>query len=116
MVAPLAKYYRIEPQDITVLHDDVDLPFGTVRIKAGGGEAGHNGLRSVTKHLGTQDYVRIRIGIGRSQNPNIPTDKHVLSNFTASEEKELPFIFETVSDAIDAILADGVLKAQAVIN
>src|ERR1700761_5231923 len=83
-VGPLAKFYSVAPADVVVIHDDLDLDFGRIRLKIGGGEGGHNGLRSVAATLGTKDFQRVRIGIGRPPGRKDPA-AFVLENFTADE-------------------------------
>ncbi|MGI8627018.1 MAG: aminoacyl-tRNA hydrolase [Geodermatophilaceae bacterium] len=111
-VRALLDYYK--PADLSsliVLHDELDLPFGVVRIKQGGGDNGHNGLRSITGSLGSPDYVRIRIGIGRPVGRQSAAD-FVLRDFTATERTELPSILENAAHAVRLILSAGVVAAQ----
>src|ERR1700748_2378963 len=96
-VGPLAKFYSVAPADIVVIHDDLDLDFGRIRLKIGGGEGGHNGLRSVAATLGTKDFQRVRIGIGRPPGRKDPA-AFVLENFTADERAEVPTICEQAAD------------------
>ena len=110
-VAGLAGYYRIPAGQLVVIHDELDLPFGTIRLKRGGGDNGHNGLRSVTASLGTRDYYRVRFGIGRPPGRMDPA-VFVLRDFTAAERKELPFLLDRAADAAEALLADGLAAAQ----
>lgn len=110
-VRPLLDYYKVDPLSLIVAHDELDLPFGTVRIKQGGGDNGHNGLRSVTQSLGTPDYVRVRIGIGRPVGRLAPAD-FVLRDFTAVERAELPAVLDQAARAVMMIIADGVEHAQ----
>jgi len=110
-VRPLLDYYQADPGSLIVLHDELDLAFGTVRIKQGGGNNGHNGLRSVTRAVGTPDYVRVRIGIGRPVGRQAPAD-FVLREFTATESAELPAILDDAAGAVTMIIAGGVLAAQ----
>lgn len=110
-VAALVRYHHVEARDLVVVHDDIDLPFGTVRLKRGGGEGGHNGLRDITKALGTADYVRVRVGVGRPPGHREAAD-HVLRGFTAVERKELPLIVADAADALEAVLTDGLEAAQ----
>lgn len=110
-VAALARYHKVLPEDIVVVHDDLDLPLGTIRLKRGGGEGGHNGLRSVTKSLGTPDYVRIRFGIGRPPGSMDAAD-YVLKPFGAAERKTLPTLIDEAIEAIEAVLTDGLEAAQ----
>ena len=110
-VAGVSGYHRLDPEHIVVVHDDLDLPFGAIRLKRGGGDNGHNGLRSVTAHLGTREYYRVRIGIGRPPGRMDPA-AYVLRDFSAAERKELPFVLDRAADAVEALLADGLTAAQ----
>jgi PTH1 family peptidyl-tRNA hydrolase len=94
-----------------VVHDELDLPYGTIRLKRGGGDSGHHGLRSVTAHLGTPEYYRVRIGIGRPPGRMDPA-AYVLRDFSAAERKELPFLLDRAADAVEALLAGGLAAAQ----
>jgi len=110
-VRGVSGYYRIGAGQTVVIHDELDLPFGTIRLKRGGGDNGHNGLRSVTAHLGTRDYYRVRIGIGRPPGRMDPA-AYVLRDFSAAERKELPLVLETAADAVEALLTSGLAAAQ----
>jgi PTH1 family peptidyl-tRNA hydrolase len=110
-VAALADFYKIPPSRIVVIHDDLDVPFGEVRLKFGGGTGGHNGLRSVSDALGTRDFFRVRFGIGRPPGRMDPA-VFVLRDFTAAERKEVPLLVERAADAVEALLADGLESAQ----
>lgn len=110
-VAALRDFYKIPPGRIVVVHDDLDLPFGEIRLKRGGGAGGHNGLRSVTAALGSPDYYRVRFGIGRPPGRMDPA-VFVLRDFSASERKELPLVIERCADAVEALLGDGLERAQ----
>jgi peptidyl-tRNA hydrolase, PTH1 family len=110
-VAGLSGYYRVPPGRLVVIHDELDLPFGTIRLKRGGGDNGHNGLRSVTAHLGTRDYYRVRIGIGRPPGRMDPA-AYVLRNFAAPEAEELPLLLDRAADAVEALLTSGLAAAQ----
>ena len=110
-VAGISGYHRPDTEHIVVVHDELDLPFGTIRLKRGGGDNGHNGLRSVTAHLGTREYYRVRIGIGRPPGRMDPA-AYVLRDFSAGERKELPFLLDRAADAVEALLADGLTAAQ----
>ncbi|WP_296667431.1 aminoacyl-tRNA hydrolase [Demequina sp.] len=107
----LAKYHSVAPEDVIVVHDDLDIPFGAVKIKRGGGSGGHNGLKDITKALGTPDYVRVRVGIGRPPG-RMDAAAFVLKPFSAAERKELPFLVDDAADAVEAVLADGLEAAQ----
>jgi len=110
-VAGLAKFFDIAPGHIIVVHDELDISVHEVRIKQGGGHAGHNGLRDIISALGTQDFIRVRVGIGRPPGQQ-ETSEFVLKDFSTAEKKELALTLETGSDAIEAILVDGLMKAQ----
>ncbi len=110
-VAGLRGYYHLDPARIVVIHDELDLPFGTIRLKLGGGDNGHNGLRSITAALGTREYYRVRVGIGRPPGRMDPA-AFVLRDFTAAERKELPFLLDRAADATEALLATGLAAAQ----
>jgi PTH1 family peptidyl-tRNA hydrolase len=110
-VAGLRGYYHLPPGQIVVIHDELDLPFGTIRLKLGGGDNGHNGLRSVTAALGTRDYYRVRFGIGRPPGRMDPA-AFVLRDFTAAERKELPFLVDRAADAVEVLLSTGLAAAQ----
>ncbi|PFG29063.1 aminoacyl-tRNA hydrolase [Corynebacterium renale] len=113
-VAPLAEALGLSPDRIIVLHDELDLPAGTVRIKVGGNENGHNGLKSITEHLGTRDYVRVRIGIGRPpKDSGVSIPDWVLADFT---EPEMDAALERAAQAAALVAREGVQKAQNVIH
>ena len=109
-VAGVSGYHRLDPEHIVVIHDDLDLRFGTIRLKLGGGDNGHNGLRSVTARLGS-DYFRARIGIGRPPGRMDPA-AYVLRDFAAPERAELPLILERAADAVEVLLDKGLAAAQ----
>lgn len=110
-VAGLAQYFHVEPDRVLVVHDEVDIPFGTVRLKVGGGEGGHNGLRDISKALGTRDYVRTRTGVGRPPG-RMDTAGFVLRNFTSAEVRELPHLLDEAADAVEMVLTAGLAAAQ----
>jgi peptidyl-tRNA hydrolase, PTH1 family len=110
-VASLRAFYKLPAERVLVLHDELDVPFGTIRLKLGGGDNGHNGLRSVTASLGTRDYHRLRIGIGRPPGRMDPAD-FVLRNFSPTERKELPEILGRSADAVETLLTSGLATAQ----
>lgn len=109
--ASLAAFYKIPAARIVAVHDDLDLDFGTVRAKIGGGEGGHNGLRSMSKFLGTKDYARVRFGIGRPPGRMDPAD-YVLSDFSAAERKELDFLVDRAADMVESVVEIGVEPTQ----
>jgi len=110
-VSGASGYYRLDAERILVIHDELDLPFGSIRLKRGGGDNGHNGLRSVTLRLGTREYYRARIGIGRPPGRMDPA-AYVLRDFSAPERKELPLVLERAADAVEMLLTDGLAAAQ----
>jgi PTH1 family peptidyl-tRNA hydrolase len=107
----LANFYKVPVEQIIAVHDELDLPYGTLRLKRGGGEGGHNGLRSMSKSLGSREYLRVRFGIGRPPGRQDPAD-FVLSNFTAAEAKELDFLVDRAADAVEDLVAKGLEPAQ----
>lgn len=109
--AGLAQFYRVPVERIIAVHDDLDLPFAQLRMKRGGGEGGHNGLRSMTRSLGSKDYVRVRFGIGRPPGRQDPAD-YVLKDFSSGERKELPVLIDRAADAVAAIIEQGLEWTQ----
>jgi peptidyl-tRNA hydrolase, PTH1 family len=114
-VGPLAKFYSVPPADIVVIHDELDIEFGRIRLKVGGGVAGHNGLRSVASGLGSNDFQRVRMGIGRPPG-RMDGAAFVLGNFTAAEWKEVPTICEQAADATELLVKDGLEPAQNIVH
>lgn len=110
-VSALAQFYDINPDRIIAVHDELDIPFDTIKLKIGGGEGGHNGLRDITKALGTKDYYRVRAGIGRPPG-RMNTADYVLKPFTAAEAKDLPFLIDNSVDAVAMLITDGLTAAQ----
>jgi peptidyl-tRNA hydrolase len=110
-VATLARFYRVPPAQIIAIHDELDIPYGQLRVKSGGGEGGHNGLRSLSRSLGTRDYLRVRFGIGRPPGRQDPAD-YVLSDFSAVERKELEFLVDRAADAVESLINRGLEWTQ----
>jgi len=110
-VGPLAKFYSVSPADVIVIHDELDIDFGQIRLKLGGGEGGHNGLRSVANALGTKDFQRVRIGIGRPPGRKDPA-AFVLENFSAAQRPEVPTLCEMAADATELLIESGLEPAQ----
>lgn len=110
-VKALMQFYGVEAEQLVVVHDELDIPSGTVRLKRGGGEGGHNGLRSISSALGSRDYLRVRVGIGRPPGRMEPAD-FVLRDFSPSERKELPFLVGDAADAVEQLVAEGLVAAQ----
>ncbi|WP_155388588.1 aminoacyl-tRNA hydrolase [Catellatospora paridis] len=109
--AALSQFYKVPPEQIIAVHDELDIPYGQLRLKVGGGEGGHNGLRSMTKSLATKEYLRVRFGVGRPPGRQDPAD-YVLSDFSAVERKELEFLVDRAADAVEAIVKSGLAAAQ----
>ena len=110
-VSAVAKFYGIDPDHIIVVHDVLDIPFDTIKLKIGGGEGGHNGLRDITKALGTKDYYRVRTGIGRPPG-RMDTADFVLKPFSSTEAKDLPFLISNAADATMMLVKEGLLATQ----
>jgi PTH1 family peptidyl-tRNA hydrolase len=110
-VAATARYFKIPPTDVIVVHDDLDLDFGVLRLKRGGGEGGHNGLRSISACLGTRDYLRVRFGIGRPPGRMDPAD-YVLRDFSASQREELGLLVDRCADVVEQLLTQGLAATQ----
>ena len=114
-VKALLKFYSLPVESLVVVHDELDIPFGQVRIKSGGGEGGHNGLRSISSALGTKDYVRVRVGIGRPPGRMDPAD-FVLRRFATPERAEVPLLISDAADAVELLVNSGVNAAQQVVH
>ncbi|WP_168628115.1 aminoacyl-tRNA hydrolase [Cryobacterium sp. BB307] len=110
-VAGLLKYYKLGPERLVVVHDELDIPFDSVRLKLGGGPGGHNGIRDIIAAVGTGDFIRVRVGIGRPPGRQDAAG-FVLSNFTSTEKQSLPNLLADAADAVEAIVADGLTSAQ----
>ncbi|MEQ4301058.1 aminoacyl-tRNA hydrolase [Plantactinospora sp. B6F1] len=110
-VSALAQFYKVPVDQVIAVHDELDIPYGQIRLKQGGGEGGHNGLRSMSKSLGTKDYLRVRFGIGRPPGRQDPAD-FVLSDFSSVERKELEFLVDRAADAAEATVTRGLEWAQ----
>ena len=111
----LADFYKIPLDQIIVAHDELDLPFNALRLKLGGGDNGHNGLKSLTSSFGSADYYRIRMGIGRPQGQQDPAD-FVLKQFASAEKKALPEFISRCADAVISLVTYGLDKAQTNFN
>ncbi len=110
-VASLRSFYKIPPDRIVVVHDELDLPFAAIRLKLGGGDNGHNGLRSVTAAIGTREYYRVRLGIGRPTG-RLDAADYVLRDFSVTERKLLPEVLGRAADAVQVLLSGGLAAAQ----
>ena len=114
-VAGLCNFYKIPVEQLVVVHDELDLPYGTLRLKRGGGDNGHNGLRSITRSLGSREYLRVRFGIGRPPGRMDPAD-YVLRDFSAAERKDLGFHLDRAADAVETLVREGLESAQNCYN
>lgn len=110
-VASLATFYKVDPERVIVVYDELDLPFGTLRVKRGGGVNGHNGVKSVREALGTAEFCRVRLGIGRPPG-RIDPATFVLKPFTPTERRDLDFEVDRAADAVEALVVDGLTYAQ----
>jgi PTH1 family peptidyl-tRNA hydrolase len=106
-----ARFFKIPVEQVVVVHDELDLPFGSLRLKRGGGDGGHNGLRSATASLGSKEYLRVRFGIGRPPGRQDPAD-YVLREFSGAERKDLAFLVDRAADAVETVLFRGLDAAQ----
>ncbi|TYB62762.1 aminoacyl-tRNA hydrolase [Nonomuraea sp. PA05] len=110
-VKALADFYKIGPERLIVVHDELDVPYGALRAKLGGGDNGHNGLKSITKVLGTRDYLRVRFGIGRPPGRMDPAS-FVLRDFATMERKDLPFLVDRAADVVESLMSRGLEVTQ----
>lgn len=113
-VVPARTFFNVPDADIIVVHDELDMPFGTVKLKVGGGHAGHNGLRSIIAQLGGRDFIRLRVGIGRPVHGAVAD--FVLSDFAKEERDWLPDLIDRSAAAVRLVLADGLHKAMNQVN
>jgi PTH1 family peptidyl-tRNA hydrolase len=113
-LAPTIRFYKVDLSDVLVIHDELDLPFGRLQLKRGGGTGGHNGLGSIRDHLGTADFARLRVGIGKPSGPDAKERVigHVLSSFGSDEEGKLDALFSDAADAAEAWVTDGLETAM----
>ena len=114
-VKALATFYKVAPAHVVAIHDELDIPFDTMRVKLGGGDNGHNGLKSMRSSFGTGDFHRVRVGIGRPPGRQEVAD-FVLSDYSSAERKVLPFVVDTAADAVKTLVADGLEKTQQRFN
>lgn len=114
-VAAVAKFYGVEPDHVVAVHDELDIDFGTLRLKKGGGDNGHNGLKSMRSALGTGDFYRVRAGIGRPPGRQEVAD-YVLSNYSSVQRKEIAMQVVDAADAVECLVAEGLERAQQKFN
>lgn len=110
-VGPLASFYSTGPESLIAVHDELDIDFGLVRLKRGGGEGGHNGLRSISQVMGSKDYLRVRLGVGRPPGRQDPAD-FVLKPFSTTERADVPLLLENAADAIELLIGHSLEDAQ----
>ncbi|WP_313480406.1 aminoacyl-tRNA hydrolase [Microbacterium sp.] len=110
-VAALARFYSVAPENVVVVHDELDIPFDSIRTKIGGGHGGHNGVRDIARTLTTPDFLRVRAGIGRPPGRQDPAD-WVLAPFGSVEQKTLPIFISDAADAVEQLVDEGLLAAQ----
>ena len=115
-VQPLAQYYDIPTENILVIQDDVDLPFATVRYQTARGHGGHNGVRDIHKHLGTNEYDRLKLGVGRPSNDKQSVADYALANFSKEQQTELGFLLNDVVNSLECYIQDGYQKAATQYN
>jgi PTH1 family peptidyl-tRNA hydrolase len=114
-VASLKGYYKVDAEQVVVIHDELDLPFGTVKVKLGGGHGGHNGLRDIMKHFSGKDFVRVRVGVSRPP-PGWDVANYVLAPWTGDEQDQLEDVMRRAADAVEVIVSDGAKSAMNQIN
>ncbi len=114
-VAPAARFYKVEPEDLIVVHDELDLPFGRLQLKKGGGTGGHNGLDSIVDRLGSEEFIRLRVGIGKPETRERVVG-HVLGSFAQDESAQVEALTEKAVEAIEAIIQKGLAKAMTEFN
>jgi PTH1 family peptidyl-tRNA hydrolase len=110
VVQPATAFLKLSPAEIVVVHDELDLPLGRLQVKLGGGTAGHNGLRSIAQYLGSPDFLRVRVGIGRPERGD-PAD-YVLANFSKAEQKEIAVSIVEAADAVELVIKEGIMAAM----
>lgn len=115
-VRSLLDWYKLSPQSVLAIYDDMDLPFGKIRLRSSGSAGGHNGMKSLISHMGTQNFPRLRVGIGRSDRAAPTAIGHVLGSFNAEETHALPQVLRLVQDAIIDLSNEGIEKTMSVYN
>lgn len=118
-IASICAYYDIAPEHVVVIHDDMDLDFGRIKVKTGGSAGGHNGIRSIDRSLGTNAYARVRLGVGHAQrgaHAHDNTINWVLGGFNAAQSKELPTVLADGADAVETVIIHGISRAQEQFN
>lgn len=115
-VQPLMGFYKIPMDHLIVMHDEIDQPFAQMKIQKNRGHGGHNGIKSISGLLGSADYIRLRLGVGRPENPNVPVADYVLNKFNPDEFAKMPDFLNKSGDAVESIIYDGIQKASTKFN
>lgn len=115
-VQPLLAYYKIPLENLVVVHDEIEFPFGTMKFQKNRSAGGHNGIKSISERLSTNDYIRLRVGVGRPPHPEMDVADYVLQNFNANEKNVLPEFLNVVGDAIECLVNEGLGKASSLFN
>jgi len=115
-VVALMNFYKIQQDQMIVVHDDIDQAFGGLRLQKNRGHGGHNGIRSISELLGSQDYIRLKLGVGRPPHPEMEVADYVLGKFSNEEQSPLPHFLNRAGDAIESVLFDGLSKASTLFN
>ena len=115
-VQEIFSFFNISIENCIIVHDDIDLPFSSVRIRIGGGHGGHNGIRNITTCLGSADFIRVKAGVGRPDNVNFPVDKYVLSNFNKDEDSQMEDFLIRMTLAVEKIISSGLNEAMNAFN
>lgn len=115
-VQPLMAYYKIPLENLLVVHDELDFPFQTMKLQKNRGAGGHNGIKSISERLGTQDYIRMKVGIGRPAHPEMEVHAHVLGKFSNEEGQKLSEFLDWCGDGAESLLQDGFPKASSLFN
>ncbi|MES2800882.1 MAG: aminoacyl-tRNA hydrolase [Bdellovibrionota bacterium] len=115
-VVALINFYKIDRANVLVVHDEVDFPFGTIKMQFNRSAGGQNGVKSITQLLGTQEYARLRLGVGRPSHPDFALADYVLGNFSKEEQPNLDKVLDTASDAIESFILEGINKASTKYN
>lgn len=115
-VQPLLAYYKIPLENLIVVHDEVEFPFGSLRLHKNKSAAGNNGIKSIAERLGTHDFIRLRLGVGKPSQPGMELAAHVLGRFSDEEQKQLPDFLNTVGDALECLVKEGLNKAASWYN
>lgn len=115
-VQPLMAYYKVELENLVVVHDEIDIPFAKIRFQKNRGAGGHNGLKSINERMGTQDYIRLKLGVGRPAHPDFAVADYVLQSFAKEEQDTLGSFLEKAGDAIECLVTEGLDKASTKFN